>query len=107
MLCMRILGVIGEAVRLLRAFWSPERSKAAAPLYFGRYVESWEACGHRRIAYNSRPNRHCPKCLGAAAREWLEARTADVLPVGHFYIFFTLPPRLPRDNQHENARQSG
>src|SRR5215470_6014739 len=29
------------------------------------------ACGYTAIAYNSCRNRHCPKCQGAAAREWL------------------------------------
>src|ERR1700757_897370 len=32
-----------------------------------------EKCGHTQIAYNSCRNRHCPKCQGAAAREWLAA----------------------------------
>ena len=48
----------------------------------GGHVESCTACGHRRIAYNSCRNRHCPKCQGAAARDWLAAREADLLPVG-------------------------
>ena len=26
-------------------------------------------------------NRHCPKCQGAAARDWLEDRKAELLPV--------------------------
>jgi hypothetical protein len=40
-----------------------------------------EKCGHTQIAYNSCRNRHCPKCQGAAAREWLAAREAELLPV--------------------------
>jgi len=28
---------------------------------------------------------------GAAAREWLAARAADLLPVGYFHVVFTLP----------------
>ena len=36
-------------------------------------------------------NRHCPKCQGAAARDWLAARQADLLPVGYFHLVFTLP----------------
>ena len=51
-------------------------------------------CGHRRIAYNSCRNRHCPKCQGAAAREWLEAREADLLPVGYFHVVFTVPAEI-------------
>src|SRR6516162_2567525 len=30
-----------------------------------------DACAHTAIAYNSCRNRHCPKCQGAAARQWL------------------------------------
>ena len=33
------------------------------------------------IAYNSCRNRHCPKCEGAAAKEWLADREAELLPV--------------------------
>ena len=57
----------------------------------GGHVEGCQDCGHRRIAYNSCRNRHCPKCQGAAAREWLAAREADLLPVGYFHVVFTLP----------------
>jgi hypothetical protein len=60
----------------------------------GGHVEGCEDCGHRRIAYNSCRNRHCPKCQGAAAREWLAAREADLLPVGYFHVVFTLPAEV-------------
>src|SRR3546814_1881766 len=42
----------------------------------GGHVEACTDCGHWRIAYNSCRNRHCPRCQGAAARTWLEAREA-------------------------------
>lgn len=48
-------------------------------------------CGHTVIAYNSCRNRHCPKCQGASAREWMEAREAELLPVPYFHVVFTLP----------------
>jgi len=60
----------------------------------GGHVESCEDCGHRRVAYNSCRNRHCPRCQGAAAREWLAAREADLLPVGYFHVVFTLPAEV-------------
>jgi hypothetical protein len=53
-----------------------------------------DACGHTVIAYNSCRNRHCPKCQGAQAREWMEAREADLLPVPYFHIVFTLPAEI-------------
>jgi Putative transposase/Transposase zinc-binding domain len=52
------------------------------------------ACGHTVIAYNSCRNRHCPKCQGSQAREWLEARKAELLEVPYFHVVFTLPPRI-------------
>jgi hypothetical protein len=60
----------------------------------GGHVEGCQECGHRRIAYNSCRNRHCPKCQGAAAREWLAAREADLLPVGYFHVVFSLPAEV-------------
>jgi len=60
----------------------------------GGHVEACTDCGHWRIAYNSCRNRHCPKCQGAAARTWLEAREADLLPVGYFHVVFTLPAEI-------------
>ena len=49
------------------------------------------ACGHTAIGYNSCRNRHCPKCQGAAAREWMQDREAELLPVPYFHVVFTLP----------------
>jgi hypothetical protein len=60
----------------------------------GGHIEGCEDCGHRRIAYNSCRNRHCPKCQGAAARQWLAAREADLLPVGYFHVVFTVPDEV-------------
>ncbi len=48
---------------------------------------------HRRARYRRpvRRNRHCPKCQGAAARDWLEARQGELLDVPYFHVVFTLP----------------
>ena len=51
-------------------------------------------CGHTTIAYNSCRNRHCPKCQGAAARDWMAAREAELLPAPYFHIVFTLPAAI-------------
>ena len=68
-----------------------EQCRSAA---LGGHVERCEDCGHSRIAYNSCRNRHCPKCQGAAARDWLAAREVDLLPVGYFHLVFTLPAEI-------------
>ena len=52
------------------------------------------ACGFTSIAYNSCRNRHCPKCQGAQARDWLAARETDLLPVPYFHVVFTLPAEI-------------
>ena len=61
------------------------------------------ACGHTLIAYNSCDNRHCPKCQGRQAREWLEARKAELLEVPYFHVVFTLPPRIATIAFHNKA----
>jgi hypothetical protein len=69
----------------------------------GGHVEGCEDCGHQRIAYNSCRNRHCPKCQGVKAREWLAAREADLLPVGYFHVVFSIPAELADIALHNKA----
>ena len=57
----------------------------------GGHVARCENCPHTVIAYNSCRNRHCPKCQGAAAKQWLAEREADLLPVPYYHLVFTLP----------------
>ena len=72
----------------LKVMSAIERCRTAA---LGGHVARCEKCSHTLIAYNSCRNRHCPKCQGAAAKEWLAAREADLLPVPYFHVVFTLP----------------
>jgi hypothetical protein len=60
----------------------------------GGHVEACDACGHRRIAYNSCRNRHCPKCQAAATARWLERERGYLLPVPYAHVVFTLPDVL-------------
>jgi hypothetical protein len=60
----------------------------------GGHVARCEKCSHLHIAYNSCRNRHCPKCQGAAAREWLAQREAELLPVPYYHVVFTLPATI-------------
>jgi Zn finger protein HypA/HybF involved in hydrogenase expression len=69
----------------------------------GGHVARCEDCAHTTIAYNSCRNRHCPKCQGAAAREWMEEREAELLPVPYFHIVFTLPAAIG-DIAYHNKR---
>jgi hypothetical protein len=60
----------------------------------GGHVEGCTQCDYTKIAYNSCRNRHCPKCQGAAARDWLAKRQEDLLPIGYFHVVFTLPAQI-------------
>ncbi|HVH83069.1 MAG TPA: transposase zinc-binding domain-containing protein, partial [Steroidobacteraceae bacterium] len=75
----------------LKVMSAIEHCRSAA---LGGHVERCTDCGHTRISYNSCRNRHCPKCQGAAARDWLADREADLLPVGYFHVVFTLPAEI-------------
>jgi hypothetical protein len=69
----------------------------------GGHVEQCDACGHIQIAYNSCRNRHCPKCQGAVAQQWLAEREADLLPVEYYHVVFTLPAPIA-DIAYHNKR---
>jgi Putative transposase/Transposase zinc-binding domain len=86
----------------LKVMSAIERCRTAA---LGGHVARCEnaACGHTEIAYNSCRNRHCPKCQGAAARQWLADREAELLPVPYFHVVYTLPSEL-RDIAYQNKR---
>jgi hypothetical protein len=72
----------------LKVMSAIERCRTAA---LGGHVARCEKCSHTVIAYNSCRNRHCPKCQGAAAKQWLAERQAELLPVPYFHVVFTLP----------------
>jgi hypothetical protein len=69
----------------------------------GGHVERCEDCAHTRVAYNSCRNRHCPKCQGAAARQWLAQREAELLPVPYYHVVFTLPAAIGAIAFHNKA----
>ena len=69
----------------------------------GGHVERCEDCGHMDIAYNSCRNRHCPKCQGANAKQWLAARQADLLPVDYYHVVFTLPAPIGEIAYHNKT----
>ena len=72
----------------LKVMSAIEQCRSAA---LGGHVLRCDGCGSDQIAYNSCRNRHCPKCQGAAAQRWLEARQADLLPLEYYHVVFTLP----------------
>ncbi len=75
----------------LKVMSAIERCRTAA---FGGHVARCEKCANTQIAYNSCRNRHCPKCQGAAAKQWLAERQAELLRVPYFHVVFTLPTAI-------------
>jgi hypothetical protein len=84
----------------LKAMSAIETCRTAA---LGGHVERCEDCAHERVAYNSCRNRHCPKCQGAAARQWLAQREAELLPVPYYHVVFTLPAAIGAIAFHNKA----
>jgi len=86
----------------LKVMSAIERCRTAA---LGGHVARCEnrTCAHTVIAFNSCRNRHCPKCQGTAAREWLADREAELLPVGYFHLVYTLPAPIA-DIAYQNKR---
>src|ERR1700723_1607990 len=77
--------------RQLKVMSAIESCRTAA---LGGHVARCEDCAHTTIAYNSCRNRHCQKCQGTAAKDWLAAREADLLPVPYYHVVFTLPAAI-------------
>ena len=85
----------------LKVMSAIERCRTAA---LGGHVARCEDCTHEHIAYNSCRNRHCPKCQSGAAKAWLAAREAELLPVRYFHLVFTLPKPIA-DIAYQNKRE--
>jgi Putative transposase/Transposase zinc-binding domain len=75
----------------LKVMSAIERCRTAA---LGGHVARCADCAYTAIAYNSCRNRHCPKCQGAAAKDWLADREAELLPVPYYHVVFTLPAAI-------------
>src|ERR1700680_510448 len=84
----------------LKAMSAIESCRTAA---LGGHVARCEDCAHIDIAYNSCRNRDCPKCQGAAAKQWLAEREADLLPVPYYHMVFTLPAPVADIAYHNKA----
>ncbi len=84
----------------LKVMSAIENCRTAA---LGGHVSACEDCNHIQIAYNSCRNRHCPKCQGQVARDWLAARQAELLPVPYYHVVFTVPAAIADIAYHNKA----
>jgi hypothetical protein len=60
----------------------------------GGHLLECNRCDNRTVAWNSCLDRHCPSCMGASAREWVQKQESALLPVPYFHVVFTLPRPL-------------
>lgn len=51
-------------------------------------------CLHEHYQYHNCGNRHCPNCGGLRREQWLEDKTAELLPTAYYHVVFTLPHEL-------------
>lgn len=78
----------------------PEQSKAyqaivnCRTLALGGHANKCNSCGYARQSYNSCRNRHCPKCQFIKQVQWVDKLKANLIPVPHFHIVFTIPQCL-------------
>ena len=48
-------------------------------------------CMQQQYQYHNCGNRHCPNCGGIKREQWLEDKTAELLPTAYYHVVFTLP----------------
>ena len=60
----------------------------------GGHLERCDSCAYERPCYDSCRDRHCPKCQSLARAEWVERRTAEVLPTHYFHVVFSVPEQI-------------
>lgn len=60
----------------------------------GGHIDMCDDCGKESQSYNSCGDRHCPKCQGGKAADWVKARMATFLPTHSFHTVFTVPDLL-------------
>ncbi len=75
----------------LRVLW---RLAACGTPALGANLFACPHCPHRHWAPRSCGDRHCPRCLAAKSRQWLEKQTRSLLPITYYHCVFTLPAEL-------------
>jgi hypothetical protein len=79
--------------------------RACRTAALGGHVMACGDCDHATIAYNSCRNRHCPRCQGAASKDWLVDRQADLLPVPYYHLVVTLPAPIAVIDQRRSMHR--
>lgn len=74
-----------RVLRLLAACGQPE---------LGANIYHCPHCQTRHFGPRSCGDRHCPRCLAAKSRRWLQHQLDSLLPVTYYHCVFTLPREL-------------
>ncbi len=74
-----------------KAFHAIENCRTSA---LGGHTDQCTQCGYSRPSYNSCRNRHCPKCQSTKKLQWVDKLSANLPPVKHFHVVFTVPACL-------------
>jgi len=75
----------------LKAFHAIMKCRTAA---LGGHMDRCDNCGFARPSYNSCRNRNCPKCQFIKKAQWVDKLAANLPPVKHFHVVFTVPACL-------------
>ena len=75
----------------LKAFYAIQNCRTAS---MGGHMDLCDHCGYSRQSYNSCRNRHCPKCQNTKKLQWVDKLAANLPPVRHFHVVFTIPDCL-------------
>ena len=75
----------------LKAFHAIMQCRTAA---LGGHIDRCDNCGFTRPSYNSCRNRNCPKCQFVKKVQWVDKLAANLPPVKHFHVVFTIPACL-------------
>ena len=75
----------------LKAFDAIQKCRTVA---LGGHSDQSDHCGHVKQSYNSCRNRHCPKCMLTRKMQWVDKLAANLPPVKHFHVVFTIPSCL-------------
>lgn len=54
----------------------------------GGHIQSCNSCSHKRQAYNSRRNRHFPKCQFVKKAKWVDKLSGNLPPSKYFHLVF-------------------
>ena len=91
---------LGEYLRRYGEPRMPEQRRAIADLLgcmtreMGGKRYRCSDCGESFWQYHGCRNRSCPKCHGRQTQQWIEARSAELLPCDYFHLVTTVPSEL-------------